>query len=419
MRIVVLGAGLIGVSSAWYLAQAGHEVTVIERQPGAGLETSFANGAQISAGQAEPWANPHAPATILKWLGREDAPLLFRLRADWEQWRWGLKFLHECLPARTARNTRACLAMAVYSRALLKALRADTGIAYDHLSKGILLIYTDTKSLDEAQPYVESMARYGFPLFNKSVAQCVEIEPALTSARSLVGGVYSPEDESGDAHAFTQALAALCAERGVVFRYDTRVARLRVAGGAVAGVDLVDATSEESTLTADAYVLALGCFSAPLAKAVGEDIPIYPVKGYSVTVPLAPSHRAPTVCLTDMSRKMAFSRLGERMRVAGTAELNGYDLSINQARCNALLDRLFELFPQAGDRAGAQPWAGLRPATPGNVPVIGRSRYANLYFNTGHGTLGWTMACGSGRAIADIASGKRPEIEFPFRGLRA
>jgi D-amino-acid dehydrogenase len=416
MRVLVLGAGVIGVTSAWYLAQAGHEVIVVDRQPDAGLETSFANGGQISAGQAEPWANPHAPATIVKWLGREDAPLKFRARADWAQWSWSLKFLRECLPHRTRGNTIASLRLAVYSRALLKALRAQTGIEYDHLAKGILLIYTDRDAYSGAIAHVELMREYDFALLPKTARECLEVEPALANARTpVVGGIFSPEDESGDAALFTRNLASLCAARGVRFEYGVRVERLTVASDALSGVETLNAEGRRDTMRADAYVLALGSYTPLIAKQIGESLPVYPVKGYSVTIALEAHHVAPTVCLTDELRKMAFSRLGDRMRVAGTAELNGYDTSINEARCNALLDRLYELFPRAGERSRAQRWAGLRPATPGNVPIIGRGRLRNVYFNTGHGTLGWTMACGSGKAIADIVSGKVPEIDFPFR----
>jgi D-amino-acid dehydrogenase len=415
MRVLVLGAGVIGVTSAWYLAQDGHEVTVVDRQQSAGLETSFANGGQISAGQSEPWANPHAPATIVKWLGREDAPLLFRARADWTHWTWGLRFLRECLPGRTRANTAACLALATYSRDLLKRLRCDTSIQYDHLSKGILIIYTDERSYGQAIGYVDEMRGYGFELVVKTARETLAIEPALARAKTpVVGALFSPEDESGDACLFTRNLAELAAQRGVAFRYGTVVRRIDVAGDRVKGVEIEYQQGRRETLTADAYVIALGSYSPLLTRGIGVSMPVYPVKGYSITVPLRAGAEAPSVCLTDESRKMAFSRLGNRLRVAGTAELNGYDTSINEVRCNALAERLAELFPGVGELDRTQRWAGLRPATPGNVPIIGHTRYRNLYLNTGHGTLGWTMACGSGRALADIVAERPPEILFPF-----
>ena len=415
MKILVFGAGVIGVTSAWYLAKAGHEVTVIERQPAAGMETSFANGGQISVSHAEPWANPGAPLKILKWLGREDAPLLFRLRADLRQWSWGLRFLLECLPGRTRSNTLTILRLALYSRTMLQQLRRDTSIAYDHLEKGILHLHTDEADSVHAHVRVALMQEYGCPMELKTKEELLAIEPALNATRlRIIGGTYSPDDESGDAHQFTQNLAALCRGLGVEFCYETSVEAIAAAGDAVTGAALRDAHGSREVVNADACVVAIGSYSPFLLDSVGVRVPVYPVKGYSVTAPLARADAAPTVCMTDESAKIAVTRLGNRLRSAGTAELAGYDTSLNEARCRAIIERVEELFPEAGDFANASRWAGLRPATPSNVPLIGRTRYRNLFLNTGHGTLGWTLACGSGKALADLIDGRRPEVDFPF-----
>jgi D-amino-acid dehydrogenase len=409
MRLLVLGAGVIGVTSAWYLAKSGHEVTLVDRHEQTGEETSFANGGQISVSHAAPWANPHVPAKLLKWLGREDAPLLFRLRADWRQWLWGLRFLRECTPARTRHNIRQLVTLGLYSRASLQALRAETGIHYDELARGILHFYTNERELAAAAESARVMREQGCEIEMVDARRCVEIEPALRRVR-LAGGSYSPIDESGDAHKFTQALAAVAARRGVQFR-TARISGVEAQGGRIAGVRIEGAAQP---LRADAYVLCLGSYSPIYARPLGVELAIYPLKGYSVTLPVADAANAYTVSLTDDEHKLVFSRLGERLRIAGTAELNGYNTELNEVRCRAILERAMQLFPGAGDPARAQYWTGLRPATPSNLPYIGATRYPNLYLNTGHGTLGWTHACGSGRAIADIVSARQPEIDFAF-----
>lgn len=415
MKVAVLGAGVIGVASAWYLRAAGHEVTVLDRQPGAGLETSFANGGQISVSHAEPWANPAAPLKVLKWLAREDAPLLFRLRADPAQWRWGLAFLAECAPARTRHNIAQLVRLGLHSRALLRALRAETGIRYEHSECGILHFYTDPRVLEAAQEPAAQMRELGLERRALSPDECIALEPALAPARGmLAGGTFSAEDESGDAHLFTRELAALCARRGVEFRYGTTIERLIGARGAVEGVKAVRADGTPELVRADAYVLALGSYSPQLAAPLGLRLAVYPAKGYSVTLPVQDAGAAFRVSLIDDEHKLVFSRLGERLRIAGTAELTGYDTSINPVRCNAILARAMQLFPEAGDASKAQFWAGLRPATPGNVPYLGRSRLENLFLNTGHGTLGWTHACGSGQLLAEIVSGRKPGLDFAF-----
>ena len=415
MKVLVLGAGVVGVTSAWYLAEAGHEVTVVDRQPIAGLETSFANGGQISVSHAEPWANPGAPLKILRWLGREDAPLLFRPQLSARQWGWGLRFLYECLPTRTRRNTLEILKLAWFSRDELQALRSRTGIRYERSARGILHLHTDAADLDTAAARIELLRSHGFEMQLKTAQQCVEIEPALKHSRVLLaGGTYSPNDESGDAHLFSRNLEELCRRMDVVFLFQTTVQQLLHEGGRVAGVLVRHVEGPEQVLHADAYLVCLGSYTPFLVRPLGLRVPVYPVKGYSVTIPIRNFEETPHVCLTDDGAKLAISRLGERLRVAGTAELNAYDISINSVRCDAILRRAQQLFPGAADYWRAQPWAGLRPATPSNVPLVGRTRLPNLYLNTGHGTLGWTMACGSGSAIASIISGKRPPVDFAF-----
>ncbi len=414
MKVLVLGAGVVGTASAWYLARAGHEVTVVDRQPGAGLETSFANGGQISVSHAEPWANPHVLPKVVRWLGREDAPLLFRWRLDPALFRWGLSFLQECLPGRTRANVRSIVALALYSRSRLQALRRELAIDYDALQQGILHLYTDGEELATAHEAARLMQSFGLDREPVGADRCVAIEPALAAARPLLaGGDYTASDESGDAHKFTRGLAERCAEAGVAFHYGATVERIAVAGGKVAGVVARNGQAGE-LLTADAYVLALGSYSPLLAKPLGLHLPVYPAKGYSVTLTLGEDSVAPTVSLTDDGHKLVFSRLGNRLRVAGTAEFTGYDTGLNAVRCAALLRRTRELFPELRPVGEPEFWSGLRPATPSNVPLVGRSSLPNLWLNTGHGTLGWTMACGSGAALADLVSGRVPEPDFPF-----
>lgn len=416
MRIVVLGAGLAGVTSAWYLARDGHQVTVVDRQPGAGLETSFANGAQISVSHPEPWANPGAPLRMLRWIGREDAPLLFRPRADLQQWLWSLAFLRECLPARTRRNTDAIARLALFSLASLRQLRAQTGIVYDQSSSGILHTFYTSHDWSHAEANAQLLRVHGIEAHTCCPAHCIEIEPALADCcDTLYGGLYAPQDETGDAHMFVQQLADRCREAGVRFCFEQSIERLVLENGLLSEVVSRTAAGSTERLSADAYVMALGSYSTAFAAAFGERLPIYPVKGYSVTLNLGEHVLAPRVSITDESRRIVCSRLGNRLRIAGTAELTGFDTSINRVRCEAILARVCELFPHLGDTSGAEFWAGLRPATPSNVPIIGRSRVANLWLNTGHGTLGWTLGCGSARALAELIGGRKPPVNFPFR----
>ena len=415
MRVLVLGAGVIGTASAWFLCERGHEVTVLERQRAAAMETSFANGGQVSVSHVEPWANPQAPLQILKWLARADAPLLFRPRLDLRQWRWGAQFLLECLPARTRRNMLRILSLSTYSVAVLRELRAAIGLKYDDLQLGILQLYTDREGFDAAAEATELVRRYGVARELKTAAQCVAIEPALGRRREwIVGGTYTATDESGDAHKFTQALAERAVGHGVAMRYGATIESIAVAGGSVCGVRVVNEQGRKEVLAADAYVACLASYTPLLLSSIGISLPVYPAKGYSATLPIVDAGAAPTVSMTDDARKIVFSRLGDRLRVAGTAELSGYGLELNRVRCEALTARAREWFGDALDDSRPEYWAGLRPATPSNVPFIGRTRYPNLYLNTGHGTLGWTMAAGSGKAIADIVSSRKPEVDFAF-----
>ncbi|SDY90402.1 D-amino-acid dehydrogenase [Collimonas sp. OK242] len=423
MKVIVLGAGIVGTASAWFLRKAGHDVSVIERQPGAAQETSFANGCQISVSHAVPWANPSAPMKIFKWLGQEDAPLLYRFRPEWLQWKWGLNFLRECTPVRTASNIRKIVAIAEYSRQTLQAVRAETGIEYDCLTRGILHFYTDQKDFDASLPAARFMRDLGCPRESISADEVVKIEPALAHSRTrIVGGDFTATDESGDVYKFTTGLAGKAVEAGVNFRFNTTITRLLSTGAGasakISGVEIIDAEGIHQVLHADAFVVALGSFSVALLKPLGIDLMIYPGKGYSATYRVTDRDAAPSVSLTDDAYKLVMSRLGDRLRVAGTCEFNGYTRELNATRCDIITRRTRELFPQACDYGNPLFWTGLRPLTPSNVPYIGATRFSNLFLNTGHGTLGWTMGCGSGRAIADIVSGRMPELDFAFTRMQ-
>jgi D-amino-acid dehydrogenase len=409
MRIAVLGAGVIGVTTAWYLADAGHEVTVFDRQPAAGQETSFANGGQISVSHAEPWAGPHVPRQLMAWLGHEASPLLWRLRVDPDQWRWGLRFLAQCTAHRARQNTASLVRLGLYSRTRLQLLRQQLSLDYDQLERGILHVFTSERELARVGAQNATYQALGYERQLKTSAECLTIEPALReSVVPLVGGLFAPDDESGDACKFTMLLAQNCVTKGVVFRYGWHVNTLRGEGSAISGVEM----SNGEIHRADAYVLATGSYTPQLLKPLGVYVPIYPAKGYSLTIPLAEDDLAPTVSITDDAHKIVASRLGNRLRVAGTAEFNGYDTALNTQRCAAIAKRINELFPRLSKIDQATAWTGLRPSTPGNVPLIGAvTPYRNLYLNSGHGTLGWTLACGSGKLLADLVSARPAEID--------
>jgi D-amino-acid dehydrogenase len=404
--VCVLGAGIVGVSTAYWLAKAGKSVVVVDQLPGAGLDTSFANGGQISVSHAEPWANPSAPLKVLRWLAREESPLLFRPKLDPLQWWWLASWFYECLPHRARRNTIDILKLAAFSREKLQEIRASEAFDYEHKARGILHFYRDPKEYDDALSVAELMRSHGCDRRAVSRREILDLEPAFAdAARDIVGGTFTPTDESGNAHLFTVELAKACERMGVRFLYGHQIVRLEHdrRGRLISGVEAkVLPTGQYVTVKAWDYVLSLGSFSARMAAPLGIRLNIYPAKGYSVTIPVGDGLHAPSVSLTDDQYKLVYSRLGNRLRVAGTAELNGYGRELNRARCKAILDNVKTVFPKAGNFDGATFWAGLRPTTPSNLPYIGRSAYKNLFLNTGHGTLGWTMGPGSGHRLAGL-----------------
>jgi D-amino-acid dehydrogenase len=426
MKVVVLGAGIIGVSTAWHLLQRGHEVTLVDRQPDAALETSFANAAQISVSYCEPWANREAPLKALKWMFSATAPLLFRPQLDPAQWRWGLQFLGQCNDAAFERNVAQLVALGSYSHAALKDLVVETGIDYHRMERGIAHYYSDQKSFEGAADAAAVMQKFGVQRRVIDRAELLRIEPALKAfADRIVGGTYTPSDESGDARVFTQRLAALCGERGAQILYGHDVERLDSDGRQMRQVRVRDRVSGQvQTLQADTFVVACGSYTTPLLRSVGIQVPIYPGKGYSATLPLLRPERAPSVSMIDDACKIAMSRLGDQLRVAGTIELGGFDLSLDtplaKKRCAMLVQRIEQVFPGVADtrtpEEGGDPqfWTGLRPATPTNIPLIGRTRLGKLWVNAGHGTLGWTHGAGSGKALAELISGEVPAMDFGF-----
>ena len=407
MKVVILGAGVVGVTTAWYAAQAGHDVTVVERQSAAALETSFGNAGEISPGYASPWAGPGIPQKAVRWLLMRHAPLILKPQLDAEMIGWLLSLLRNCTSQRYALNKSRMVRLAEYSRDQLDALRQAVPIAYDERMQGTLQLFRKQSQLDGVAKDIEVLREYGVPYEVLDRAGCERAEPGLRhSAAEIIGGLRLPNDETGDCFKFTQALAALCAERGVKFLYDTRVERLRADAGGVQGV-----VTDKGELTADAYVVAMGSWSPRLVRPLGLNLPVYPVKGYSITAPIVDADRAPESTLLDESYKIAITRLGDRIRVGGMAEVSGFATTLDPRRQRTLEYSLGTLFPGAGDASKATFWSGLRPMTPDGTPVIGATSIPGLYLNTGHGTLGWTMACGSGRVMADLLSGKTADIE--------
>ncbi|MEQ8401808.1 MAG: D-amino acid dehydrogenase [Roseitalea porphyridii] len=406
MKVVVLGAGVIGVTSAYYLEKAGHEVTVLERREGPALETSFANAGQISPGYAAPWAGPGVPLKAVKWLTMKHGPLAILPRLDPALWSWLAMMLRNCTEARYALNKSRMVPLAEYSRDSLRELRRQTGIAYDERTRGTLQLFRTQKQLDGAGKDVAVLDRLGVPHALLDRDGCIAAEPGLAAARDrIAGGLRLPQDETGDCRLFTAALAALVARSGEV-RYGVSVEAIVHDGRKVTGV-----STDAGIVRADAIVTCLGTRSPALLAPLGLRIPVYPVKGYSLTVPIADEAAAPVSTVMDETHKIAITRLGRTIRVGGTAELAGHDLSLRPRRRAPLEFAVSDLFAGAGRLADATFWTGLRPMTPDGPPIIGRAALGGLYLNTGHGTLGWTMACGSARVIADLVSGRTPDID--------
>ena len=408
MKVIVLGSGVIGVASAYQLALAGHEVTVVDRQPAPGLETSYANAGEVSPGYSAPWAGPGVPLKAVKWLLMQHRPLVIRPHLDLALIRWSVAMLRNCTTARYELNKGRMVRLAEYSRDCLRELRSQTGLHYDERMQGTLQLFRTQKQLDASAADVKVLKRtgVGFELLDR--AGCIRHEPALARVQQkFLGGLLLPGDETGDCFKFTQNLAAIAVHRGVQFRHGTTIQKLQAEGGQLTGV-----VTDAGVLKADAYLLALGSHSPKLLKPVGVDIPVYPVKGYSITLPITDAAGAPESTVMDETHKVAVTRLGERIRVGGTAELAGYDLRLHDARRRTLEHVVTDLFPNGGDVSRAEFWCGLRPMTPDGTPVLGATSLRKLYLATGHGTLGWTMAAGTGRVMADLISGRSPDIDM-------
>lgn len=407
MKIAILGSGVIGVTSAWYLTEAGHEVTVIDRQDGPALETSFANAGEISPGYASPWAAPGIPMKAVKWLMMKHAPLILRPHADMAMLRWLVAMLGNCNARDYAINKSRMVRLAEFSRDCLIALRGKTGIRYDERSRGTLQLFREQKQLDGIGKDIAVLQADGVPFEVLDRAGCIAAEPGLAaSTASIVGGLRLPNDETGDCFKFTNALAAMAAAKGVEFRNGINIQRLIEEGGRIVRVE-----TDAGSICADVFLVAMGSFSPQLVAPLGIRLPVYPVKGYSLTVPIVDEARAPVSTLLDESYKVAITRLGDRIRVGGMAEISGFSRDLPPERRATLEHSAGSLFPGGGDLEAASFWCGLRPMTPDSTPVIGPTRIPNLFLNTGHGTLGWTMACGSAHVIADLIGGRRPAIE--------
>ena len=406
MRVLVLGSGVVGTASAYYLARAGFEVVVVDRQPAVAMETSFANAGQVSPGYASPWAAPGVPLKAMKWLLQRHAPLAIKLTGDVDQYLWMAQMLRNCTAARYAVNKERMVRLSEYSRDCLDELRAETGIAYEGRQLGTTQLFRTQAQLDAAAKDIAVLERSGVPYELLDRAGIARVEPALAKvAHKLSGALRLPNDQTGDCQLFTERLAEMAVELGVEFRFGQHIQRLEHAGDRLAGV-WIDGKLE----TADRYVLAMGSYSAQMLKPLGIRAPVYPLKGYSLTVPISNPAMAPQSTVLDETYKVAITRFDQRIRVGGMAEIAGHDLSLNPRRRETLEMVVGDLFPLGGDPAEAVFWTGLRPATPDGTPIIGATPYRNLFLNTGHGTLGWTMACGSGRVLADLLASRRPQI---------
>jgi len=406
MKVIVLGSGVIGTTTAYYLARAGADVTVLDRQPAPARETSFANAGQVSPGYSTPWAAPGIPLKAMKWLFQRHAPLAIRPDGSLFQLRWMAAMLANCSPARYAVNKERMMRLAEYSRDCLRELRAATGITYEERRGGTLQLFRSQAQMDAVARDIEVLRECGVPFELLTRDALTGAEPALARVKQrLAGGLRLPNDETGDCEQFTTRLAERAAALGVKFEFNQPIDRMIQSGGRIAGVQAGDATYK-----ADRYVLALGSYSRAFAAPLSLDIPVYPVKGYSLTVPLTDAAAAPVSTVLDETYKVAVTRFDDRIRVGGMAELAGFDLRLNPRRRATLELVVNDLFPGSGDVAAAQFWTGLRPMTPDSTPIVGATAYSNLYLNTGHGTLGWTMACGSGQLLADLVTGRRPQI---------
>ena len=407
MRVVILGAGVIGVTSAYYLARAGHEVTVIDRQPGPALETSFANAGEISPGYASPWAAPGIPAKAIKWLFMQHAPLIIKPRPDLAKIGWVLQMLTNCTASAYGVNKSRMVRLAEYSRDCLIALRADTGISYDERMQGTLQLFRTQKQVDAAAKDIKVLQADGVPFEVLDPAGCIAAEPGLAPNRAkIAGGLRLPGDETGDCFKFTTALTDMAKSLGVTFRFGVSIDGLEEQDRKITAVHTSD-----GRIAADAFVLSLGSYSPQLARGFDMRLPVYPVKGYSITAPIIDASRAPVSTVMDETHKIAITRLGDRIRVGGMAEISGFNNDLHPRRQATLTHSVEDLFGGAADQSRASFWSGLRPMTPDGTPILGRSTRPNLYLNTGHGTLGWTMAAGSGRVLADMISGTKPEID--------
>ncbi|TYP66835.1 D-amino acid dehydrogenase [Stutzerimonas stutzeri] len=406
MRVLVMGSGVIGTTSAYYLARAGFEVVVVDRQPAVAMETSFANAGQVSPGYASPWAAPGVPLKAMKWLMQRHAPLAIKLTGDTQQYLWMAQMLRNCTAARYAVNKERMVRLSEYSRDCLDELRAETGIDYEGRQCGTTQLFRTQAQLDNAAKDIAVLQASGVPYELLDRAGIARAEPALARVSDkLSGALRLPNDQTGDCQMFTTKLAAMAHELGVEFRFNQDIQRLQFAGDRLEGV-WIDGKLE----TADRYVLALGSYSPQMLKPLGIRAPVYPLKGYSLTVPISDPSMAPVSTVLDETYKVAITRFDQRIRVGGMAEIAGHDLSLNPRRRETLEMVVGDLFPQGGDPSTAELWTGLRPATPDGTPIIGGTSYRNLYLNTGHGTLGWTMACGSGRLLADMLARKRTQI---------